>query len=83
MGERYSANSKNIKLSKISETKYIVIRFSGSNTEANLHSHLTKLLEYIAADQIEKIGEPIYAFYNPTWILPFLRRNEIMIQIKH
>lgn len=27
------------------------------------------------------VGEPVFAFYNPPWTLPFLRRNEVIFQL--
>jgi effector-binding domain-containing protein len=62
--------------------KYIAIRFRGFNTDDNIDSHKNLLLEYIQNNNIKTIGSPIMAFYNPPWILPFLRRNEIIIELQ-
>ncbi len=59
----------------------IVIRFSGKITDKNIEQHLTELESYLKENQIETTGEPIYAFYNPPWTLPAMRRNEILFTI--
>lgn len=74
-------NNLQVKLSTIAEKKYIVISFSGFNTETNLNSHLDELKNYINRHRLHTVGYPLYAFYNPPWILPFLRRNEIMLEL--
>ncbi len=58
-----------------------VIRFSGFNTDGNLSDHLTILMNWLNKQNIVPLGPPSYAFYDPPWKLPFLKRNEIMIRI--
>ena len=58
-----------------------VIEFSGTNSNENVTEHEDQLMSYIEANQIKIIGSPKYAFYNAPWTLPFLRRNEVMIEI--
>lgn len=70
-----------IEILSIPDQTFAVIRFSGSSTEENLKEHLQELQSYLAQNKLEPIGDPIYAFYNPPWTLPFLRRNEIMIEL--
>ena len=73
---------KEISLIKIPSKKYVIIRFSGLNSKNNLDIHEKKLIEYISNNHLNVLSNPTYAFYNPPWILPFLRRNEIMIELQ-
>lgn len=75
-------NNKAITIIQLPSHETISIRFSGKMSNASLASHLKKLNAYIKANDIKTEGQPQYAFYNPPWTLPFLRRNEISYQIK-
>jgi hypothetical protein len=70
-----------VQLQAISDKKFIVIRFSGRHSQQNIKKHEEKLLAYIQNNLIKVSGSPTYAFYNPPWTLPFLRRNEIMLEL--
>ena len=74
-------NDKRIKILEIPAFKAVVIRFSGFNTDNNLRKHQVELTAWIKKNNIKISGNPIYAFYNPPWTLPFWKRNEIMIKI--
>lgn len=76
-------NNEEVVLTTVPATKYVVIRFSGRSTDANLQSHLKELQEYVAKNKLRVNPTPIMAFYNPPWILPIFRRNEIMLQVKN
>ena len=75
-------NNNRVRLKEILTKKFIVIEFSGTNSNENVTEHENQLMNYIEANQIKINGSPKYAFYNPPWSLPFLRRNEVMIEIK-
>lgn len=70
-----------IKLTKLANSKYILIVFSGSSTDKNLQKHLQILRTYIKNNDLNVNDNPIMAFYNPPWVLPFLRRNEIWLEL--
>jgi len=57
------------------------IRFSGLSNDSNLKVHTTRLKNFISEREMDMISYPTYAFYNPPWTLPFLRRNEVLIEI--
>tara|TARA_Y100000287_G_C14214257_1_gene352604 strand:+ start:885 stop:1475 length:591 start_codon:yes stop_codon:yes gene_type:complete len=72
-----------VKLKRIRAKKFVVIAFSGRNSDYNLELHEEKLMKYIKSNNLSVTGSPKYAFYNPPWTLPFMRRNEIMFEIRY
>jgi hypothetical protein len=71
-----------VKIKKIDQQKFVVIKFSGLSSVDNIQQHELKLTQYILDNGLQTQNSPIYAFYNPPWTLPFLRRNEILIELK-
>lgn len=71
-----------VTLREMPATTFVTIHFSGTNSDDNITAHENKLKAYIAAHHLSPVGTPKYAFYNPPWTLPALRRNEVMIALK-
>ena len=59
-----------------------VVTFSGWATEAKVARYESVLREVLRQNAIEATGSSSLNQYNPPWTLPFLRRNEIMIEIE-
>ena len=60
-----------------------VLRFSGLATQSNLARHADELRQRVEGRGEVASGDVSYAFYNPPWILPWARRNEVMIALQH
>jgi hypothetical protein len=75
-------NNDLVKLIPTESKRFVVIRFSGSSGEENLQTHRQMLLDFVKLKQLKIIAQPTYAFFNPPWTFPALRRNEIMIELK-
>jgi DNA gyrase inhibitor GyrI len=70
-----------VKLKEIEGKRFAVIRFSGMAGQDSLKRHTNELREYVQTKKLNPQAAPTYAFYNPPWTLPFLRRNEVMIEV--
>jgi effector-binding domain-containing protein len=70
-----------VTLKQLEAKRIAAIRFSGSARDAGLSRHGERLEAFIRQNGLRAISAPAYAFYNPPWTLPFLRRNEVMIEI--
>ena len=57
-------------------------RYSGRWTTANYQQHEARLRRAIASRGLRVTGDPILARYNPPFMPSFLRRNEVLIQVK-
>jgi len=75
-------NNSQVEVLSIPAKRYTVIRFSGLAGEESLKKHLEELVKYAKETNLKILGDPIFAFYNPPWTLPFLRRNEVMMEVK-
>jgi hypothetical protein len=76
-------NSKDVTLIQLPARRFAVIRFSGLADDENILQHTKQLEAYILAEKLKPLGGTVLAFYNPPWTLPFLRRNEVMIEIEN
>jgi effector-binding domain-containing protein len=72
-----------IAIRRIPTTRYAVVRFSGAPSETVVQRKMAELVGHVEAAGYEVAGTaPIYARYDPPWTPPFLRRNEILIELE-
>jgi len=75
-------SDSNIKLREIESKTVAVISYSGSWRKKGYDMNLEKLKSWILKKEFKIVSVPRSAGYDPPWAIPFLRRNEVMIDIK-
>lgn len=70
-----------VSLRPVPERTMAVIVFSGRASDAKAEKKWLELSTALSDEGIETAGGPMLNQYNPPWTLPFLRRNEIMIEV--
>jgi len=76
------ALDQRVQLREVLATKKAVIMFSGFYSEEKVKEKTAELERWIQEKNLQAIGLPNFARYNPPWTLPFLRRNEVMIEVR-
>lgn len=71
----------NVVLKKLPERVVAAIRFSGRWTERNLTKNEARLIENIQQAELQTAGPSVFAAYNPPFMPPWFRRNEILFEI--
>lgn len=74
-------NDPRVRIVAIPEKRVAAVRFSGRSTDENLSQHRSELEAWMKSRGLTAAGEPTVAFYNPPWSLPFLRRNEFLVEL--
>lgn len=75
-------NNPELTIRQESGRKYAVLQFSGFVPENKANGKKAELKALLTRDNLETVGEPILAQYDPPWTLPFMRRNEVWIEVK-
>jgi hypothetical protein len=75
-------SDKRVVLRPVSSQLMAVVRYSGRWTERNYEKHKAQLLESIESAAVEPLGVVESAAYDAPYVLPFLRRNEVMIEVQ-
>ena len=73
-------NNPAVVLREVPAHNYAVIRFSGFTGPIKVDRKITELMTWLDEKGITPISEPAMARYDAPWVLPFLRRNEIMVR---
>lgn len=74
-------NNPLVNIKQIPEQRFAMIRFSGLVNEEKMRKKVSELEKWLDSKKLKSIGQPELARYNPPWTLPFLRRNEVMLEI--
>jgi hypothetical protein len=62
--------------------KVAVVRYSWRLSEARMQDYAEKLRQWLEERNYEAVSQPRSAAYDPPWTIPFLRRNEVHIDVK-
>jgi len=71
--------SSEVKLKEIPAHRKAVISFTGFNSQEKTQEKTAELKAWMKSKNLTPLGEPQLARYNPPWSIPFLRRNEVML----
>lgn len=74
-------NNAQVSIKQVPAKRCAVIRFSGFVDEDKMSQKVKELNDWIVNKNLKPINSPELARYNPPWTLPFLRRNEIMVEV--
>jgi DNA gyrase inhibitor GyrI len=72
----------NVRLAQVPAKKVAVVQFSGFSSEQSMQDKTSELNDWISTNNLTPLSEPRWAGYNPPWTIPFLRRNEVMIDVQ-
>jgi hypothetical protein len=74
-------NDARVTLKPIPARRFVAITFSGFATNEAIETRTDELRRYASSHKLSTTGDPLLAFYNPPWTLPFFRRNEVMLEL--
>lgn len=75
-------NDSQVEIQRVEGQKLAVIRYSGFMGSRKMKEKYSELIKVLDSNNIEYSDGAVYAAYNGPYTLPFLRRNEVWIQIK-
>ena len=75
-------NDPKVKLRKIPSRRMAAVCYSGVWSKENYLKNKARLDAWMQRKDLVGTGNPVWARYNPPYTLWFLRRNEILIELK-
>ena len=70
-----------VTLREVPGKRYAALVFSGFTGEDKVQQKTDELLAWLKAKGVKALATPQLARYNPPWTLPFMRRNEILVEV--
>lgn len=74
--------SAKVTLRAVPGVKTAVLRFAGWGSKATVQKKTQQLTAALERDGLRAAAAPVTAFYNPPFTAPFMRRNEVLIDLE-
>lgn len=74
-------NDPNVRLLEEPGKRYAVVRFSGLGGDDVVARKTADLNAFMKTKNLIAIAPPVFAQYDPPWTLPFMRRNEVWLEV--
>lgn len=71
-----------VTLRQVGERTLAVRRYRGNWSEERYREHEDALLAALRDEAIQPVGSPLFARYNAPFVPGFLRRNEVMVEVR-
>ena len=75
-------NNPAVQLRELPPTVLAVVSYAGLNTAARVQQKTEEQQRWIASRNLQPLGAPQLARYDPPWTLPMWRRNEVQVQVR-
>ncbi|MBG6070410.1 MULTISPECIES: heme-binding protein [unclassified Polaromonas] len=72
-----------VSLRELPTRTFAVLAYSGLNTASSVQQKTDELTTWMRSRQLQPVGAPQLARYDPPWTLPMWRRNEIQVEVKN
>jgi hypothetical protein len=73
--------NEEVHLKQVPPKKYAILAFRGYTPESKLAKKTQQLLDSLSQDSVRLAASPFVAEYDPPWTPPFMRKNEILVEI--
>jgi hypothetical protein len=81
LGTLPQPNDPQVRLAELPAQTVAVLRFTGSTAPDAVAEESGKLLRALQGNAWRPVGAPFAWFYDPPWTLPWLRRNEVGVEV--
>jgi hypothetical protein len=71
-----------VELARVPERTLAVRQFSWRPTDRRVARERDRLLETLERAEVPTVGTPFFLGYDAPWTLPFLRRNEVAVELE-
>lgn len=75
-------NDPRVEIVEVPPTTVAALRFTGLAGDETVAERRRALLATLDGSQWQPVGTPAALYYDPPWTLPFLRRNEVAVEVE-
>ena len=76
------ASDESVRVRQIPARKLVASKWYGRMSDRNIAKHTEKLMVFMADNQLNQVGPPVYAYYDGPFTPFFMREHEVLIPVE-